>query len=323
MRSKNRKGFAPLVAIGIIALATVVVMAFTPIGTSIASAVFNIPVPCESGRYNPSCICGEGYKKIEIISGGGWTCEREDSVLNPESLTYEEEAIAYAKQRLMETFPDCDSIECLGNSEIIATVGQGWDGNRVALVECTDSSQGITFWTINPDIEDGSFTKAKCVNYYEKPSGVNDASMRIDNVIAWDEGRKIQIEGYFTSLCEYAGSAEASIIYTLPETRGDFVSIIDVISGIPCTVSTTSRTAEIKCTKECGAGGGGPFKVKAEITGTYCMAKELNGNDIKISYDNIVCVEDGEWLSWRCSDSTNWFRYARYCLSPIVVQPLV
>jgi len=114
--------------------------------------VCDASVSCLEDKYCDLCSCPEGYNKIPISKsfGGGWYCEsNDDLILDPESETFEEDALQFVQDYLESYCGDiCTDLECGelctdGNPIIcnedrymVASWGQGKSGARLVNVEC-------------------------------------------------------------------------------------------------------------------------------------------------------------------------------------------
>ena len=143
---------------------------------------------CVETPFNDDCYCAIGYDKIPVSKSfwqyGKWYCEPTDLFLDPDSPTFETDAIEYVQGYLSQNCGDtCVDLECGGSCRlqdhdgssfgsthptypndrcISAVYGQGSSGERIINVECVvitewDSenrpSSGTIPWRMNFFVE--------------------------------------------------------------------------------------------------------------------------------------------------------------------------
>ncbi|RLB09384.1 MAG: hypothetical protein DRG27_04520 [Deltaproteobacteria bacterium] len=145
---------------------------------SITSFFSTEPQPCDTAPYNENCICGENERKIYVPWLGipKWSCENvEQLILDPESPTFEQDAIEFVKAYLSANCGDvCTNLECGdlcsqggipqdGSDRCISAVfGYGETGERIVNVECIATEEwydnglpksGYILWRMNFFVE--------------------------------------------------------------------------------------------------------------------------------------------------------------------------
>lgn len=163
---KKKKGIAPLY-IGIVLAAVVLVGAglymtdgFTYISSWIGS--LEGPKTCDETPYDDNCYCNpdEDKQKSPFSTWGHrWYCEQSVLVLDPDSPTFQQDAINYVKAYLSRHSNGKCNLECgeictdpfpgAGTQCIEASWGQGQTGERLINVECkkmVSSNTGYSPW---------------------------------------------------------------------------------------------------------------------------------------------------------------------------------
>jgi len=130
---------------------------------------------CEKTPFDKNCYCESGSRKIYVPFLGvpKWSCENiEQLLIDPESPTFKEDAIGFAKNYLSTYCNDvCGEIECGDMSPcenglpplskdycIEAVYGYGSDGNRLANIRCLTKNMAI--WEMNFYVESETKTPA-------------------------------------------------------------------------------------------------------------------------------------------------------------------
>ena len=147
-----RKGVInPMVAL--IGIAILILVLSPSIRSSVISAITGEPEYCMYAPYDENCICPDGERKIYVpwVGVPRWSCENvENLVLDPESPTFEQDAIDFTKAYLNQYCGDiCSDLSCGDMSTCIqgippegkdkcieATYGYDESGNRLANIEC-------------------------------------------------------------------------------------------------------------------------------------------------------------------------------------------
>jgi len=166
----NRKGSISLGLI--VAIAVIGVLLIPGAVGSITSIFSSEPQPCDTAPYSSNCICGENERKIDVPWLGipKWACENvEQLILDPESPTFEQDAIDFTQAYLSQHCGAvCSDLSCGDMSTCVqgnptypneycinAVYGYDSEGRRSVNIECIkvtewDSSQrpmsGIIPW---------------------------------------------------------------------------------------------------------------------------------------------------------------------------------
>lgn len=165
-------GILPLLAIVVIGALVVIPGAWQSVYSSLTGASIN----CEVAPYSDSCSCAEvGQRKISVPWVGipKWDCENIDKLLiDPESPTFEQDAISFAKNYFDYYCNDvCEDTECgdicqgtpitCGTNTdryMTAVYGYSSEGERLVNIECNvitsrnqDGTQksGYSPWRMN------------------------------------------------------------------------------------------------------------------------------------------------------------------------------
>ncbi len=102
--------------------------------TSFIGIVSGYHTLCNISPYDPNCICAESYKKISVPSViPKWNCEYENLFLDPNSSTFQQDAIEFVKNYLTKYCGDiCSDLSCGGGElcYISTDSGSGWERNK-------------------------------------------------------------------------------------------------------------------------------------------------------------------------------------------------
>jgi hypothetical protein len=160
MKRKGIIGIGTAIVIAVIAMVSVLLIPQT------RSAILSVitPTTCTLSPFDENCGCPEGLSKKEVngVPFAKYICEGESVVINPDSQSFEEDAIAYAKGRLTEIYPDCNSVSCT-NGEASASWTIDFSGNRMILAECRGDYQIL--WDIYIDLDTSSVERVSCIDY--------------------------------------------------------------------------------------------------------------------------------------------------------------
>ncbi|RLJ00635.1 MAG: hypothetical protein DRP06_01705 [Candidatus Aenigmatarchaeota archaeon] len=144
---------------GLIILSVITLFFIFPgLGASIWSTIANQPSHCSETPYDSECYCEQGERKIYVpwVGVPKWSCENvEQLLLDPESPTFEEDAIKFAQDYLalycgdvctdLDCGPVCEYYDKTTNSTIKnewedrcidAVWGYGNSGARLVNIEC-------------------------------------------------------------------------------------------------------------------------------------------------------------------------------------------
>lgn len=145
----NKRGISPIL-IGIIVVSVIMGLIFG--GIFLVKAI-TPTISCDDAPYNEDCFCPEGTRKVSVPLLGipRWNCENlEQLILDPESLTFEEDAknfvVAYLRRycgtvctdmtcgtnKLCTNYNSPDSVDAC----IDVASGHTSSGERIVNVEC-------------------------------------------------------------------------------------------------------------------------------------------------------------------------------------------
>jgi len=264
--------------IGIAALAIILVIALTPgLGSSIVSSITGQTVLCDNAPYNPKCTCTDDEEKLEVMAFGipKHVCELKSKFINPDAPGWEQEAVAYAQDKLYETYPDCNSIKC---TEGRLSIDYGWKNynKRVINVECLTSQ--MPYQRLNHlvfYVEDGTVESSSCVDY---PIPTQNTPITTISFLGTGPGYDMARFRIRTE-CRGIGTVDERYVYTLPETETE-QNVPDWwfhAQGKPDTIQAGNgfytcslinpqpRSITIHCTGQCSSKG----SIAAEITIRY------------------------------------------------------
>lgn len=214
MKKKKKKiGSLALVAIAVVAVFAGIEFVVAPGIISSFFLTFGEANPyCGDAPYNPSCVCNSDENKKGVAWNGIQTetnpmkyyCENVDLLLDPDSPTFEQDALSFANNHLTSNYPECDSINAC---PVEPEVGVGYTnfGKRFVTVQCREIDAGrvLTFWHLYIDIEE-EITSSSCmdltefepeegagtmeVNYYKEGPGYNLFELEIRAECVGKEG---------------------------------------------------------------------------------------------------------------------------------------
>ena len=288
MGKKSTKG----IVIAVVALIVIgFVMQMTGILGSLESMV--TPKPCDEAPYAGNCICASDEDRFAF----GWSgltryiCEPDIKLLDPDTPTFEADAIAHAQSYLNENYADCDMISCdIEGTRIVSVLGQGKD-ERVALVECVDDVLDKTYWRVYVDIYEGNLAdagmfedSAYCVSYVAPVvGGTEPAELSQGSLDLHHTGDFYKMDLIFDAKCGLVDNGIASTtVYAPVDTpvrdwvmsdggwymstdasdNAVIVTGVDSVLGGRCVLEAeTADSVNLVCDSGCPATTGGGLKV--------------------------------------------------------------
>jgi len=214
------------ISVFLIVIVSVVVVLSPGLVPSVVSVVTGATESCLTTPYDSKCNCAEGFRKIYVpwMSIPKWSCEELDALLlDPESPTFQEDAIVFVKAYLTEHCGDvCGDIYCgelceeghpyICEQDLYMKAGFGYDkhGRRLVLVECIRvltrdeegrAKSGTTPWTMSFLVESATDTPlAYKVQQNYCSDGIERCEPPVDILettgveIAWVTGAPVVLE---------------------------------------------------------------------------------------------------------------------------------
>jgi len=111
---------------------------------------------CLDSEFNAECTCPEGYRKVssDWFTQERYTCEKlEDIILDPESETFETDAIEFVERYFSNHCSAFDGLNCGGvcsaenpsgcRGDYYMSAAYGWDANnrRTVMIECKHTKE--------------------------------------------------------------------------------------------------------------------------------------------------------------------------------------
>lgn len=174
---------------------------------------------CFIDPYNPNCTCPEGYKKVYVpwLGKDRWTCENESAlVLDPDSPTFEQDAVEFAKNYLSTYCGDvCGKITCGDMSPCVqglppegkdycieATYGYSEDGKRKALIKCMKVTKRDNYGRVLSSIDIWS------MNFYVESETGEPVTSDYIKSLNYCYNEQTQKKCTLPEVCEYYGNPD-------------------------------------------------------------------------------------------------------------------
>jgi len=315
-----------------IAILLIGVVFFPDLVNSIWTTVTGQEVSCDDAPNNPNCYCTEGFNKIELLGFYKYYCESENLMFDPQSPTFESDALAFAKAYLYEHYPECDSIECpepatlLSNADLVYT-----PEHRAVYFECRNPI-GKDYWETQFSLETGNMERVFCNNVEEMPEPSDNPS----TLIAESEWNNIE-KAFFKAKYRFSvdctdESGIATTTVNVPEgfiaeewdlieggystqlTNGRYKAYSTQYDNQYCSIlESDSSSAKIECNANCPTQGfsGYSFNTFAYyslnyMNSNYCKLSDLNpleqGKYYSIGYS--TCCADKK--KYECNSNLEW-----------------
>lgn len=269
MNKKTQKTFF-YIGGSIILVVVVALILFPGLFESIGALITGTVNYCYDAPFALNCICPEGTNKQQTSIPFKSFCESNELMFDPQSPTFESDALTYAKNYLRANFPNCDSIDCpepaalLLDADITLT-----PEHRAVYFECRNPS-GQDYWEILFSIETGNVEKVACTNISITPIPTETPAV-INLISEWNRTDKYYYQatlGFSADCINDNGKATTTInvpisftaeswdllegAYGIQEVNGRWkLYLIELRWGYCSIKSSDTATATVECNANC------------------------------------------------------------------------